>query len=459
MKRLRTIVEFTEDQLRLSLSVAQRTLLKSVYGEPLTPEENEIYEACTEKKYDQRPRFDITEIAGARSGKDSRCAAPVAIYEAFRRDHSAYLAPGERGMIAIVAQDSNAGKICFGYIRAAIEGCPALASHITEIRKTEIELSNQIVISVYPCTMRSPRGATCVCAIADEVSFWRDDQSANPDREIIIALKRGQATVPEARLIKISTPYMRAGVLWDDYQKRHQFQDTLVWTAPTWVMNPSIPQSFYDREREKDPIAFAREYGAEFSEDLQAFLPFETVENSVRDYLELPPDPTRFKYYASCDPSAGGQDPFSYGIGHRDGERLVIDLVRGRRAVNPEELVEEICAVLRMFHCSTIVGDRFSGQWVRQSFARRGVSYVVADRTRSEFYVEMLGPLNQERCDLPRNPTLIRELKGLERRTTKAGKDEVNHGPNSNQHDDFANACAILLVTMARPAKRLARAW
>jgi hypothetical protein len=82
------------------------------------------------------------------------------------------------------------------------------------------------------------------------------------------------------------------------------------------------------------------------------------------------------------------------------------------------------CGVMRTYRCNTITGDRFSGQWVRQSFARRGVSYIVADRTRSEFYVEILGPLNQARCDLPRNPTLIRELKGLERRTTKSGRDE-----------------------------------
>ena len=320
-------------------------MLKSVYGEPLTREEAEIYQECTEKTYDQRPRFDLTIIVGARGGKDSRCATPISVYEAFRRNHAAYLAPGERGMIAIVAQDGNAGKIAFGYIRAAIENCPALASHITEIRKTEIELSNQIVISVYPCTLRSPRGATIVCAIADEVAFWRDDQSANPDREILISLKRGMATVPDARLIKISTPYMKCGVLFDDYQRRHQFQDTLVWKAPTWLMNPSIPQSFYDREREKDFAAFSREYGAEFSEDLQAFLPFETVENSVRDYLELPPDTARFKYFASCDPAAGGADPFSYAVGHRDGERLVVDLVRGRRAANPEENVEEIVSV------------------------------------------------------------------------------------------------------------------
>jgi hypothetical protein len=41
---------------------------------------------------------------------------------------------------------------------------------------------------------------------------------------------------------------------------------------------------------------------------------------------------------------------------------------------------------------------------------------------------------------------LIRELRGLERRTARGtGKDSVDHGPGTSQHDDYANASAIAI--------------
>ena len=83
------ILEFVEhkEYLGLSLSVAQRVLLKAIYGEALEGEEEwAIWRQCTgRERYlytaARRPA-QVTVIAGRRSGKDSRIAAPVAIYEA-----------------------------------------------------------------------------------------------------------------------------------------------------------------------------------------------------------------------------------------------------------------------------------------------------------------------------------------------------------------------------------------
>jgi len=54
-----------------------------------------------------------------------------------------------------------------------------------------------------------------VAAILDEVAFWRADDSANPDREIVNALRSAMATVPGALLVGISSPYARRGVQWE----------------------------------------------------------------------------------------------------------------------------------------------------------------------------------------------------------------------------------------------------
>jgi hypothetical protein len=152
-----TIVEFAEDPqlLNLSLSPAQRTLLKSFYGEPLTDEEATIFRQCVERDYEPREYCELTCIAGARSGKDSRIASSIALYETFYRDHS-YLHAGERGFVVIIAQDQRGGQIAFNYLKAAIEQSDFLNHHVREARKTEIELDNRITVAVYPCSYRAP---------------------------------------------------------------------------------------------------------------------------------------------------------------------------------------------------------------------------------------------------------------------------------------------------------------
>jgi len=113
--------------LGVSLSPAQVTLLKSTYGLPLRKEELELFRQCTgREKYPGHPFGEVTVIAGARAGKDSRIAAPVAVYEAIFGGHEWHLGKGERAIIPIVAQDQRATRIAFGI-------CEGLSQPITVI--------------------------------------------------------------------------------------------------------------------------------------------------------------------------------------------------------------------------------------------------------------------------------------------------------------------------------------
>src|SRR5262245_56012150 len=114
------IVEFVTDPqlLGLSLSLAQDTLLRAIYGLPMSAEQIEIYRACTGRQ--QPPSAPFTEatiIAGARSGKDSRIAAPTVVYEALFGGHEGRLGKGDKGIIALVAQGRDATDIAFKYIK------------------------------------------------------------------------------------------------------------------------------------------------------------------------------------------------------------------------------------------------------------------------------------------------------------------------------------------------------
>jgi hypothetical protein len=449
------LTDFATDPqlLNLSLSPAQRTVLAAFDGEALSTEEEKIFENCVGRPYTRHRRSNLVAICGARSGKDSRLGVSIGAYQAVVPDHSKYLHRGERAYVLIVCQDQRAGAVTMSYLTEAFKSSPILSSYIKDSRKTELELTNRVVIAAYPSNYRAPRGLTVVCFIGNETSFWRDENSSNPDVEIERAVRRGMAAVPDPRSVLISTPYAKSGLMWDYFRRRHELpDDTLVWVAPTWVMNLAVPQSFLDGERAKDPIAFRREYGAEFAEDISTFLPSEVIDAAVRDYRELPPT-DKVQYFGATDASAGGPDAFTAAIAHADGERIVLDWIQGWRRAKPEDTVAEIAKRFKDYRITNVVGDRFSGAWVQDAFHRNQISYEVADKTRSEFYLELAPLLNQGRVDLPNEPTLLKELRGLERRTGTNGRDVVNHMPG--QHDDYANSAAIAIVKAQQPRSSL----
>lgn len=95
------------------------------------------------------------------------------------------------------------------------------------------------VIEIHTASFRAVRGYSVVAAICDELAFWRSDESANPDAEILAALRPAMATIPGALLLAISSPYARRGALWTAYRDhygRHN-SDVLVWQAASRAMN------------------------------------------------------------------------------------------------------------------------------------------------------------------------------------------------------------------------------
>ncbi len=462
-----SITDFVTDKqlLGLSISPAQQTLLKAIYGLPLEGEERDLWRQCTGRDtYPAHPFSEVTVVAGARAGKDSRIAAPVVCYEAVFGGHERQLARGERGVIVLVAQDQRASRIAFGYIKGYLSGSPLLAGQVAEVLASEILLTNGLGILCFPCTLRSLRGWSIPVAVMDELAFFRLEGQADSDVEIQQSIRRGMVSFPTTRLVKISTPYMKSGVLYEDFRTgfAQDNPDLLVWRASSVLMNPVLGRERLDRERRLDPLRFAREYEAEFAEDLESFLPGAWVDQAVvPGRYELPPR-DGIKYVAAVDPSGGGADAFTLAICHAEGRgadaRVVQDVMRGWQArrdsvVDLEGVVREIAACCRAYDCHTVVGDRYAGQWVREAFRRAGLRYeeptlrkdgedVALDKSAAYLEVEPL--FAQGKIELVDHPQLVRELKLLERRPQSGGKTRVDHPAGG--HDDYANALALAVA-------------
>jgi len=447
--RTRNIIDFIKHPKLINgnLSDYQETALRLAYGLPLSKHQKKIARECLdiEKLPPKQERLgrefaESTFICGRRSGKSDRLASNIAVYEAAMGGHEKHLSAGERGFILLIAQDRKAAKILYRYILAKFENSPLLSQLLKDVKGEEIDLTNNLTISVFSCTFRAPRGYSVPVALCDELGYWRTDESRNPDVEIIRSIKPAQVTFPRSKLIKISSPYAKAGVLYDDFAHRHQRRDALCFKAPSWRMNPSISQKFLDSEREKDPEFFDREYAANFSASIAIAFERERVEQCVMCGRYELPYYRRFRYVAGVDPSGGGPDEFALAISHREGEKVVQDVIRGWRSKKPQDVVKECAGIVKSYHCSAVVGDRYSGEWVRDAFRRHGIRYIVSDFTASEAFLELLPLINQGAIELLDDKRQTFQLIQLERRTSRQGKDILSHPVGG--HDDRPNALA-----------------
>ena len=433
---------------------AWRVFIKALFGVAITDsEEVTIFRECT--GLIEQPTGIQREAwmpIGRRGGK-SRILAFIAIYLAVCFDWRPYLSPGERGYISILAAFRDQAQTIIGYVTAAFLDHPTLSRLLIGQPAAEsVSISGSVVIRVATASFRAVRSSTTIAALCDEIAFWRtEDTSANPDREILEALKPSMLTIPNSMLFGASSPYARRGVLWEAYDQhygaaKYQRGAPLVWKAPTWVMHPSIDRKEIDEKYEADPLSAAAEYGAEFRSDIAAFVDMDVVKALVsRSVHEIPPLPG-VRYAAFCDPSGGMVDSMTLAIAHRDrNNRGVLDCVRERRPpFSPDDVVIEFTALLKSYGLNSVKGDRYGGDWPASRFREHGIVYEHSELTKVDVYREAIPILNAARVELLDNRRLVDQICSLERRTARGGRDSIDHPPG--QHDDLANAALGAIV-------------
>jgi hypothetical protein len=429
---------------------AWRIILTAIMGESLTDDERAVFKELTGRE--REPGEQVEEFWGAigRRGGKSRAMAALAVFLAVFKDYAAVTVPGEKPTVLLLAQNVKQAGVSLSYIVGILESIPMLAGMVRSKTADAIELSNGVTIEVRPASFRGLRGITAVAVVADEIAFWysEDSSSANPDTEILAALRPALATTA-GPLIAISSPYSRRGELWTTYD-RHFGQKgdrlILVAQAPSRMMNPSLRQSVVDRAMERDPASSSSEYLSTFRTDLERFLTVEAVAACVMPGIkEIAPQRGK-TYTAFCDPSGGSADSMTLGIAFRefDGGAQLVCLRERKPPFSPAEVVAEFVATLRLYGITEVIGDAYGAQWVQESFQQRGIRYRLSDKNRSQIYSEVLPAINSRSVSLLDDKKLVAQLVSLERRTGRSGKDTIDHPPN--QHDDLANSAAGALV-------------
>lgn len=421
-----------------------KVCLKAIFGLSMDREELRRYRKFTGRKRPSgNPFKEVFLIIGRRGGK-SFISALIAVFLAVFKDWRARLGPGEKGYIMAIASDRKQAGVVFSYIKEILR-LPIFKNMVINETKEEIELSNNVIISVITCSYRTLRGYTILAAICDELAFWRDDYSANPAQEVLRALRPSLGNVEDSLLLGISTGYSRSGPLWEAYRDKYgqEDKDILVVKAGTLDMNPTYNKKTIDKALKEDFSAAQAEYGIGlgFREDLESYLSEEALEAViVPGRFELPKI-EKASYFAFVDPSGGRGDAMTLSICHKeDSGKIIQDCIRIKRSpFNPQECVREFAEAIKGSGLSSCEGDRYSGEWCSSSFEKEGITYKNSELSKSDIYLEFLPLVMQGQVELLDHKRQTVELRQLERRTGR-GKDVIDHP--RGLHDDISNSCA-----------------
>src|SRR5262249_39534070 len=147
-----------------------------------------------------------------------------------------YLGPGEFGTVMVVAADRKQARVIMRYCVGLLNAVPMLKKQVESATRESLVLKNRIVIEVHAASFRSTRGYSIVAALLDEIAYWpTDEASAEPDVEIVNAIRPAMATIPGSMLLAASSPHAKRGCLWNAYRTHFGRDDSpvLVWQAET----------------------------------------------------------------------------------------------------------------------------------------------------------------------------------------------------------------------------------
>ncbi|MGA8224185.1 MAG: hypothetical protein WB780_21240 [Candidatus Acidiferrales bacterium] len=442
---------FCRDVLDEPISPAWNVAYRAFDGEELAPAELETWRALTGRDhYDPRASHELVAVKGRRSW-GSKTATKYLAYKIHTGEFRKHAAKGDRLHVPIIAQSRDTAREIKSYLDT-FYSTTDLRGEVGELFKTSLELKNGFVISVATCSYRAPRGITVPLALLDEVGVWRVE-GADVDREVVRSLTPAQIQFPNRKLILLGSPWVKAGVLFDRFERRSEAGDRLVVHCPTPLMNPLIPAEELAREEQADPQNYRREFLAEWLDDVDQFLPDSDITAAIRSGIRVRPPADVFKgsYVAAIDASGlSGKDKFTLAIGHpavhgSSGVGVAFDLLSGWSRAPVATVCDEVAAQLKSYGLKKVVADQFGFSFLKELLSVRGIDVqqlAFTARSKPEIFLDLKIGLSQGRIQLLDYPESLRELRMLESRRTSGGNYSI--AAPRGQHDDYACVIALL---------------
>jgi hypothetical protein len=451
----------------------KRIQIKDMFGERVLYEfsEQEYLEylynegRCNIAEQDHERRQLVLAL-GRRSGKTA-LSGIFASYELYRLlnlyNPQAYygLPNGNRIQIISVATDKDQAGLLYNEVTTHLAKCGYFKPYIVNVTQGWVNFRTPFDIEKYGATLRQQdgkfvsfsgkttirvtfksciakglRGAGNVVVILDEVAHFRD-KGGSSAKDIydaitpsVAAFSRkdpetglpaedpitGEKADVEGRIILISSPLGRSGKFYELYDQAMRggegSENILAVQAPTWEVNPTIPPKYYKEKYHEDPVTFATEFGAQFSDQAVGWIErkedlLACVESGRRPSMRARP---KMPHQMGVDVGlVGGEvgDGTGIAITHVEQDRIVLDyhelwmagtdwretnphlgteyptpyakLLADEQRLDFDELTKWIMALCKRFHITAGLFDRWNGLPLEQSLHKRGLKQFKAE--------------------------------------------------------------------------------
>lgn len=455
------IIAFASDQRFLGLSFeerpAQEALLRALYGLPLDRRQVKIYKKLTGNRKEFEPGQDKTEavwVLGARSGK-SLLASIIALYEATRNKWQQYLNKGEFGYIVVIAtRQKQAEQIIQANCSRLIEGSPALRGIVKELYQTELTLTNNMKIISLPCNSTAGRGLPIACFVLDEVGHFYTE-GIKADQTIYDSLRPRMAQFPGAKVVLISTPAAKQGLLWSFFEDGFTVPSRFTAQADTRTVNPEIPEKFIKLEYKRDIDYARREFGAEFAEKIESFFAYEVLQNSFILVGSLPYE-DKYTYSLGIDQSGlSGRDRFALAISHKEDSTVLVDHIQAWETKDSDIILTEVGKLTEGYRLKKVSIDRYAKGWVSQALNKLGLEVEIRP-SMAEIYTNLKSLMIAGRIRLPDNPKLKKALQNTQAFYGRNNVLSIAHQRSAAGHADLADAVATVALAASelKPRKK-----
>lgn len=474
-------------------------------------------------------------VANGMTNHNTTLSGVFASYEVYRLlnlyNPQAYygLPNGNRIQLISVATDKDQAGLLFNEVTSHLAKCEYFKQFIANNTQTNVNFRTPYDIDTFGAvskqhdngrfvslngkatlrvTFRSSiakglRGAGNAVVILDEVAHFQDKGQSSA-KDIYDAVtpstaafskkndkglprdEHGNPTEVESRIILISSPLGKSGKFYELFDlAMHGGEGSdrlLAIQAPTWEINPTVPSSYYKQKYHADPVVFAVEHGAQFSDQVMGWIERESDLMACVDPNLRPKErgPAKAPHQMGIDVGLV-EDGTAIAITHVEGDQVILDyhevwyagqdwresnphldgnwsVPYARNLANVErldfdEITDWILALTKRFHITDGLFDRWNGIPLEQSLHKKGLKqfkteFFTRDQS-SKIYQSAKMFLYDQRLSLYNYPVdpgtrkqspLIEELLTLQARQISKNLVLVEKPKKAGARDDLSDA-------------------
>lgn len=435
-------------QVKLSDEQTARIKATDISTMPLQRHEKEIYRECTGRSVLPKKRFvEISWNINSRGGK-TLLSAGIATYNALMLVSES---EAKTGTLSIVAADKEGSDINLAYLKKWFSEDEILKNAVDAILKDAIRLKSGLLIKAFPRSRSAVAGVNAPAgAVLDELGNWALKGSSEQDKEIAAMVLRGMlGKEKQAQLFKVSSPWKAEGIMHSDFLESYAVDEDeyrIYWKSDVFTSRPDLNKDTLENLRRTDARQFNVLYGGGWLESADAWLPPETIRSCiVRGRKALTPNEGD-KLICAVDASGGAKDSYTGTILKREGDKIIQVAMCGfkphgkNKSTNIAKAIKGIARMCDQYGVTTAYCDNFMVGPNQLLFQQEHIRLKIADKAqskRTELFNNLEWYFLENKIELLDIPELETELIGLIRKTNGA----IDH--QRMAHSDWAEALAL----------------